>query len=95
VPDRPTFRYGDFGNPIPLCPECGKDMDRYCKACAFPQFTMLGGMRMLALGLLGHYGVDRSWSDADVAELEQVIGDELLDLGREFIEEKRLERVDA
>ena len=86
--DKPSFRYDNFGNYIPLCQDCGQDMYPHCLHCQFPRFTMLSGMRMLAAGLLAHYGIIRDWNDPAVAELENIIGDELLDIGREFLKEK-------
>ena len=41
-------------------------------------------------GLLAHYETDREWTAAEVMELENIIGDELLDIGREFLAERGL-----
>ena len=87
MPEYPPSRYDQFGNYVTVCQSCGRDERPACLHCQFPRFTMLGGMRMLALGLLAHYETDREWTDAEVAELESIIGGELLDIGREFMAE--------
>ncbi len=86
--EHPRSRYDQYGNYVPVCQSCGRDEYPACLYCLFPQFTPLGGMRMLARGLLAHYEVDREWTDAEVMELENIIGDELLDIGREFLAER-------
>lgn len=77
------------GIPWP-CNVCGKPMTLSCEHCRFPAFTPLGGMRLLARSLLEHYEVDSSEHPEVVAELEQIIGDELLSIGREILEERGL-----
>jgi hypothetical protein len=89
--DRPRYRY-KFGHPVPLCETCGADVypERECPRCQFPRFTMLGGMRMLARGLLLHQGYDPDAYPDLVAELEDTIGEELLDIGRETLAEHHM-----
>lgn len=90
MPEFPRSRYDQFGNYISICQSCGRDERPACLHCRFPEFTLLGGMRMLAVGLLAHQEVDREWTEAEVMELENIIGEELLDIGREFLVERGL-----
>lgn len=90
MPEYPRGRYNQYGGYVAICPSCGRDEVSTCLHCLFPQFTPLGGMHMLARGLLEHYEIDSAQFPAVVAELEQIIGEELLDIGREVLEEKGL-----
>lgn len=72
------------------CNMCDKPMTFSCDHCRFPSFTPLGGMRMLARSLLEHHEIDSSEHLDVVTELEQIIGEELLSIGREILEERGL-----
>lgn len=56
----------------------------------FPVFTPLGGTRMLARSLLEHYEINSDEHPDVVAELDQIIGYELLSIGQEILEEHGL-----
>lgn len=73
--------------PLPPCEHCGGRQYRevVCATCAFPVFGLLGGMRMLAQGLVAHFGHTPGEHPRLVEELELIIGDELLTMGREAL----------
>ena len=56
----------------------------------FPLFTPLGGMRMLAASLLEHYEIDSDEHPEVVSELADILGEEMLSVGREFLTERGL-----
>lgn len=72
------------------CSFCSTTMTLSCEHCRFPEFTPLGGTRMLARSLLEHYEIDSSQHPTIVAELDGIIGFELLSIGREILEEHGL-----
>jgi hypothetical protein len=72
------------------CTQCKQMCVRRCDQCDAPVFTMLGGMRMLARSLFAHYEIDYEGHDALVGELADILGEEMLSMGRDFLVEHAL-----
>lgn len=72
------------------CQTCGRSCSYRCEHCDLPVLGPFGGMLLLARSLMAHYEVDFEEHDALMRELADEIGEELLSLGREFLEEHGL-----
>jgi hypothetical protein len=67
------------------CDRCHEPVRIACDNCEFPQFTLLGGMQMLAKTFMAFHDLDPEAHPEVVQELASALGDALLDTGREVL----------